>query len=309
MDARSAKAMFDSLHIALSDAVAAARAVAEQNTAWERPAAAGLAGRELAAEEARRPAPGTGSWPWLGAARIAHGALWVMIEEAQSLPVLVKPGVTSYAADAVCRAVLEAGSLAWWLLDPGIDAARRTARFLLYRLQSAKENGKVVGALGLDPDEDLPEYGETVESVLHEISNLGWSVPETKQGKKNLKKIIFDGQEERWLNYTDWAADLVTRIWPQGELPYRQLSAVAHAGLYGLMRNLAVSTHDGSVLRPTPAEAAIWLWQDIYLVAGALVLTADRAVRLLGTQEQTAQLEALVGNLQHTLDALRPPVA
>lgn len=298
--------MFDPLHSALGDAVGVARTVAEQGTAWRTPSVDGPAGREFVAEEARRPAPATGSWPWSGAAEIAHGALWVMIEEAQALPALVKPEVTSYAADAVCRAVLEAGSLAWWLLDPDIDAARRTARFLLYRLQGAEQNRKAVGALDLASDEDPSEYGETVDTVVHEIGALGWIVPETRPGKKNLKKLIFDGQEEHWPDFTDRAADLVKEIWPQGGLPYRLLSGVVHAGLYGLMRNLAVSSHDGSALRPDPGGTAIWLWQDIYLAAGALVLTADRAVRFLGLREQAAQLQALIRNLQRTLVALRP---
>lgn len=306
MDARSAQAMLAPLHTALGDAVAAAREVAQQDTAWQTPAANGPAGRELAAEEARRPAPRTGSWPWLGAAITAHAALWVMIEEAQALPALVKPGASSYAADAVCRAVLEAGSLAWWLLDPDINAARRTARFLLYRLDGAVENRKAVGALELAPDEDPSEYGETVEAVLQEVSELGWNVPETKSGKKDLEKLVFDGQKEQWPGFTARAADLVKEIWPQGGLPYRLLSAVVHAGLYGLTRSLAISPRDGSVLRPDPDEAAIWLWQDIYLVAGALVLTADRAVGFLGLQEHAAQLEALIGNLQHTLARSSP---
>lgn len=307
MDA--AQAMFDRLHTALGAAVAAVRMVAELDAAWQTPSADSPAGRELAAQEARRPEPGTGSWPWLGAGLTAHGALWVMVEEARALPALVKPDVTSYAADVVCRAVLEAGSLAWWLLDPGIDATRRTARFLVYRLHSAEENRKAVGALELVEDEDPSEYGETVDAVLQEINDLGWSVPETEPGKKNLKKLLFGEQAEHRPDFTDRAADLVKEIWPQGRLPYRLLSAVSHAGLLGLMRNLAVSPHDGSVLRPAPDGAAIWLWQDIYLAAGALVLTADRAARFLGLHEHAAQLEALIGNLQHTLAALRPTVA
>jgi hypothetical protein len=309
MDARWGQTEFDRLRTAVGDAVAAALIVAERDPAWETPAADSPAGRELAAEEARQPAPGTGSWPWLGAARTARWALWVMVEEAQALPVLVNPDVTSYAADAVCRAVLEAGSLAWWLLDPDIDSARRTARFLLYRLDSAEETRKAVGALELAPDEDPSEYGETVDSVLQEIGDLGWSVPETKSGRKNLRKLIFDEQEEHWRGYTERAADLVAQIWPEGGLPYRLLSAVVHAGLSGLMRNLATSPDDGSVLRPAPDGAAIWLWQDAYLVAGALVLTADRAVRFLGLHEHAARSEALIGSLQHVLIALRPAVA
>ena len=43
---------------------------------------------------------------------------------------------------------------------------------------------------------------------------------------------------ERSLSYTDRVPSLVVKTWPQEKLPYAQLSAVAHAQLVGLERNL-----------------------------------------------------------------------
>jgi hypothetical protein len=291
--------MLDQLCTLLANAIAAALDVADVEAAWTAPAAHSPAGKELAAEEMRRPDPQAGSWPWLGAPTTARWALWVMIEEAKALPALLKPDVTSYAADVLCRAVLESASLAWWLLDPDIDAQRRSARWLVYRLHTAKETEKAVDALELDQGEDRSGYGESVADVRTEISGLGWS--------EVNGSVMFGGDREPWLRYTDRAEKLIGNIWPQSGLPYRMLSAVAHAELPGLTRNLISMQPDTSVPRLTPGPATVlWLWQDAYLVLGALVLTADRAASFLGLDNQVAALSALIQHLNRTLPALRP---
>jgi len=291
--------MLDQLCALLTNAIAAVVDVADADAAWATPAAHSLAGRELTAEEMRRPEPRTGSWPWLGAPLTARWALWAMIEEAKALPALLRSDVTSYAADVLCRAVLESASLAWWLLDPDIDAQRRGARWLVYRLHSAKETEKAVQALELGPGEDQSGYGESVADVQQEIEDLGWS--------EARGSVMFGGNKESWLGYTDRAAKLVGNIWPQGGLPYRELSAVAHAELLGLTRHLIAMQAGTPRPRPAPGPAtALWLWRDSYLVLGAQVLTADRAAGFLGLDSQAATLHALIQYLNRALPALRP---
>lgn len=87
---------------------------------------------------------------------------------------------------------------------------------------------------------------------------------------------------------------LVAKIWPQPKLPYAVLSAVAHGELLGLQRNLVHSpgTSPGLRVNGHPGTA-MWLWQDSYLVIGALVFSADRAAAFLGLHEQLAALHAL----------------
>jgi hypothetical protein len=112
---------------------------------------------------------------------------------------------------------------------------------------------------------------------------------------------------EPWLDYTERAERLVERIWPQRKLPYAALSAVAHAEFFGLQRNLVSSTDTAQGLRPAAGQdTALWLWQDIYLVIGALVLTADRAASFLGLHDQLAVISALTEHLDQRLPALRP---
>lgn len=70
----------------------------------------------------------------------------------------------------------------------------------------------------------------------------------------------------------------VVKTWPQEKLPYAQLSAVAHAELLGLERNLA---RGEPLLRVAPDDDGAWLWQDTYLVVGALIFIAHRAAAFL----------------------------
>src|SRR6266498_2709216 len=58
--------------------------------------------------------------------------------------------------------------------------------------------------------------------------------------KRDGRRVLFCG-EEPWLSYTEQAARLVAKIWPQRNLPYSVLSAVAHGDLLGLQRNLVQS--------------------------------------------------------------------
>lgn len=295
--------MLDELRVLLNRAIAQASSVADSDTAWTTPWADSPAGKELAAEEARRPDPQTGSWPWLAAPMLGRWAIQVVIEEAGCLPVLLDHHATSYAADVLCRAVLETSSLAWWLLDPDIDAERRAARSLVYRLHTARQTARAVEALELDPDEDRSGYGESVADVQNEVDDLGW----TSTCNRNGTSVSFGDTTEPWPSYTERAAKLVERIWPQRKFPYTVLSAVAHAELLGLQRNLAPSPIGTPGLRPAPGpDTALWLWQDTYLVLGALVFSTDRAASFLGLHDQLTALRALTEHLDQRLPTLRP---
>ena len=298
--------MLTELRLLLAKEITLALAVADAHTAWDAPWAHSQAGTELAEEEARRPEPETGSWPWLAASMIARWALQVAAAEASGFSATLDPAATSYPADVLCRGVLETSSLAWWFLDPAIDAQRRLARSLVYRLHSAGQTQRAINALELGPDDDRAEYGESVADVQLEIDALGWTC-----GKSDQVLFGEDGaSKEFWLSYTERAANLVGKFWPQPKLPYAVLSAVAHAELLGLQRNLIRRTAQPRGLQPTAGPAsALWLWQDAYLVLGALVFSTDRAAAFLGLHEQLAALRALVGHLDEKLPALRPAIA
>ncbi|HUY51800.1 MAG TPA: hypothetical protein VMV92_39895 [Streptosporangiaceae bacterium] len=306
MDTPPGDTMLTELRVFLTQAITLALAVAGDDSAWNTPWAHSTAGRELAAEEARRPAPGTGSWPWLTAPMIARWSLQVAAAQATGFSATLGPGATSYAADVLCRGVLETSSLAWWLLDPDIGAGQRLARSLVYRLHSASHTERAINALELGPEDNRAEYGELPGDVRQDIEGAGLT---WEWRKRDGRRVLCCG-EEPWLSYTERAARLVEKIWPQRNLAYAVLSAVAHGELLGLQRNLVQSPPGTPGLRVAPDPATdSWLWQDTYLVLGALVFSADRAAAFLGLDEQLAALHALTGQLDERLPALRPGMA
>ncbi len=303
MDTPPGDTMLTELRVFLTEAVTLALAVAGADNAWDTPWAHSPAGGELAAEEARRPAPATGSWPWLAAPMIARWSLQVAAAQATGFSAALSPGTTSYAADVLCRGVLETSSLAWWLLDPGIGAGQRLARSLVYRLHSAGQTERAINALELGPEDDRAEYGELPGDVKQDIEGAGLT---WERGERGGRRVLSCG-DEPWPSYTERVASLVAKVWPQRNLPYVVLSAVAHSELLGLQRNLVHSPPGTPGLRAAPDPAtAMWLWQDSYLVLGALVFTTDRAAGFLGLQEEVAALHALTGQLDQRLPALRP---
>jgi hypothetical protein len=283
----------------LNATITKARQVANAEGSWDTPLADSQAGKEMAAEEARRPEPSTGSWPWLLAPMIARWGLQGAVEEARGFSSVLAPDGPSNSADVLCRGVLEASSLAWWLLDPEIDAQTRLARSLVYRLNSAEQTQGAIKALGLEPEDNPSEYGELAEAVKQDIATVGLT-SERRNG------VLFYGQEPL-PSYTKRAGSLVAKIWPQEKLPYSVLSAVAHAELLGLQRNLVDSgqSSPGLQIRPGPATG-MWLWQDTYLVIGALIFTAERAAVFLGLRDQVAALQAWMQESQRRLVELRP---
>lgn len=291
--------MLGELRGLLATTITVASEIAGAHGSWDEPLAHSPAGQELAAEEARRPEPKRGSWPWLTAPMIASWALQVAIEEARGFSIVLDPGATSYAADVLCRVVLETSSLAWWLLEPGIGAEARLARSLAYRLNSAGETKRAIEALDLGPDETRTGYGELAEDVHRDIAEAGLA-GERRNGR------LFCG-DELWLSYTGRTASLVAEIWPQRNYPYAVLSAVAHGELLGLQRNLVRSPGGTTGMCVAPSAAtALWLWHDAYLVNGALIFTASRAAVFLGLDDQLTALGEWMAQLNRRLPVLRP---
>ena len=267
---------------------------------WDTPWQDSQAGEELAAEESR-PGRRWGSWPWLGALMIARLGLQVAVEEAKGFLAILDPKATSYAADVVCRAVLESSSLAWWLLDPDIGADKRLARCLAYRMGSAQRTLQAIEHLGLGPEEDRSEYGELPDDVAGEIACLGLTHGKDPRGRPSC-----DG--EACPSYTDRVAALVGQVWPQQKISYALLSAVGHGEVLGLARSLGQSPGEAKPRRwfPDAPSAAVWIWHDTYLVLTALTLSAERAARFLNLPEQVEALRRWGEGFTREMAALRP---
>src|ERR1039457_6290454 len=68
------------------------------------------------------------------------------------------------------RSALEAGSVAWWLLEPGLTARQRVCRMQLLRRNSAREYARSIDQVGDDP---AVAGNETVAGIEAECHALG----------------------------------------------------------------------------------------------------------------------------------------
>lgn len=179
--------------------------------AWDSPTRTSPAGNELVEEESL-PDRTSGSWPWLSGPLIARWALQLAAAEAEGFSAVLDLGTTSYAADVLCRSVLESTALTWWLLEPDIGSQKRVARALAYRLSSANETAKAVKHLGLPVDGDWSGYGELPDDVKKEIQQLGLSCTRGPGGRPRCGGEVLP-------SYTERIADLVGQVWPQPNTP------------------------------------------------------------------------------------------
>jgi phage host-nuclease inhibitor protein Gam len=120
------------------------------------------------------------------------------------------------------RSALEAGSVAWWLLEPGLTARQRVCRMQLLRRNSARELARSIDEVG----EDHAVAGkETVAGIEAECRDLGLA-PFTQGGDK------LEG--ELRLKYTARVKALTDELGNTGA--YSIYSGPAHAELAGIWR-------------------------------------------------------------------------
>ena len=77
---------------------------------------------------------------------------------------------THYVPDCLARAAMEAGSQAFWLLEPDIGARRRVVRFMLIRAAGAQRRADVIART--DPGQ-ASLYGETPEQAAVFAAHYG----------------------------------------------------------------------------------------------------------------------------------------
>jgi hypothetical protein len=124
--------------------------------------------------------------------------------------------------ETVARAALEAGSVAWWLLEDGLTARERVCRMQLLRRNSARELARSIEEVGEDP---LAVGSETVADIDADCQALGLAAF-TRNGSE------LEGQTR--LGYTARVRALTDELGYQGA--YSLYSGVAHAELAGVWR-------------------------------------------------------------------------
>jgi hypothetical protein len=192
---------------------------------------------------------------------------------------------TPYVANCLARSALEAGSQAWWLLEPGIGAQRRVGRFLLIRVRSARALEDTAKTLGVAPG----DYGETVDAVKQHAAALGLKLVSAESGKRWSCGI------DELPGYSARARAFEQALRARGS--YSIYSGSAHAEWHAIISGWQLPASPDSVeslLVKRPDRVAIW--SAVFNSVNASLEVSRRALELLGRHARLIDLHYLSGN-------------
>jgi hypothetical protein len=214
----------------------------------------------------------------------AGGALYLdtILDCLRSLAKTLTPEATHYVTEALARAAMEAGAVLFWLLQPGIGAWMRVARFWLIRASGAEYLDEAVQKM--DPSA-AGTYGETPAMVEAAIQSLGLNY--TRQRDRRTRRWVWTCEGEKLPGYTARAASFEAAV--SMTAAYAIYSAPAHAEWHAVVgRFQEVITPGGHrmlSLRPDREAVAA----AVLASAGFAVKPTELALRLLGRTARLAE--------------------
>jgi hypothetical protein len=246
-------------------------------TAWQSEAEGEVRNGELRADGSQ-----WGEDPVRTAYAAATVFLFAALDALVALRDSVNVSTTSYVPGVLSRAAMEAGSQAFWLLEPGIGARRRVIRSVLVRAGSAANLKETVEAV--DPTETVSDYGEDPATIAAYAQGLGLAYAEKKDqhGRKALECEV-----DRLPSYTSRAVALETAM--KMSAGYRIYSGAAHAELYSVMQ----AWRSGASGAAAPLER--WcdreaVWAAALASAGFVMMPAFRALTLLDLRARMLEI-------------------
>ena len=222
--------------------------------------------------------------------------LETVVEHVKAVRLMLdRGGELPLAIDSETRAALEAAALIWWLLDSGLTARERVARFYAYRRATAVELQRVHEKLGLDPDGDPASFVDVLDQ--HYQEELGLSV-ERRRDKKSGRTIWYcEGQHV--VGYGERARGFLAGIGRErASGPYAYYCGAAHSeGWRVQFASVEIVTADGSkTMRRHTAAATINMAVGVCI--DALWYAARRAYEYFGHGTGLWELQQLVPALK-----------
>lgn len=200
------------------------------------------ASMEIANGEVRQDGTPWGDRPVRTAYAYAQMATKLAAEFSRCAALVIGAGRPAPGIETEVRSALEAGSVAWWLLEPGLTARQRVCRMQLLRRNSAREYARSIDEVGEDP---AIAGNETVAGVEAECLALGLG-SFTAGGHK------LDDQER--LRYTRRAQEFTDELGNKGA--YSIYSAPAHAELAGIWRMFGLTSPTFPARQPLHSPVA-----------------------------------------------------
>jgi hypothetical protein len=166
-----------------------------------------------------------------------------VLDNLGSIRQLIGDPMPAIGPTVIARSAMEIGATAWWLMQPGIGARRRTCRQLALSLVSARRAAQV--AQELRDDQSREEGLAQEDRVLAQLASLAISPPEGPRYRP-----VIEG--ESFPEATEITAAMLEPCYPAltgTRSFYRSYSAVLHGQLYGLMNFMTPAIQaDGSIL-------------------------------------------------------------
>ena len=208
-----------------------------QDPRWQ-PAPCSEACAELASEQIRQDGQPWGETVLRTPYALASLLMTGVLDNLGSIRQLIGDPMPAIGPTVIARSAMEIGAAAWWLMEPGIGARRRTCRQLVLSLISARRAAQVAEELRDDEarDEGLAQEGR----VLAQIADLAISPP----AGSRYKPVI---EGESFPEATDLTAAMLEPCYPAltgTRSFYRSYSAVLHGQVYGLMNFMTPAVQD-----------------------------------------------------------------
>ena len=213
----------------------------------------------------------------------------------RALAVSITVDTTHYVPDCLARAAMEAGSQAFWLLEPGIGARRRVARFMLIRAVGAQRRAEEVTRT--DPGQ-ASLYGETPEQAAEVAAHYGLAC-EYRPYRRGRGGEWWC-EDDKLPGYTERNRMLEDAMLTPAA--YSIYSAALHADWHSIIGNwMEVTMSDGSkAVVINPDRVAVW--GAVLVAAAPAIFPAGRALRLLDHRARLTEVDRWRSN---TLSLIR----
>jgi hypothetical protein len=254
----------------------------EWHPGWQSEAATECANRESGPKDPWGPDPVRAVYT--AAALYLEAVLQCM----RAMAAALTPDTTHYVPNCLARAAMEAGSQAFWLLEPGIGARRRVTRFMLIRASGARHRAEQVNLTNPDA---ATLYGETPEQAAGLAAGLGLRCEYRPKGKHRGEWWC---EDQKLPGYTERNRMLENAMFTAAA--YAIYSGALHAEWNSVIDNWEqVKLEDGTLaVVSRPDREAVW--GAVLIAAAPAVVPATRALQLLGHRARLAEVSLWVDN-------------
>jgi hypothetical protein len=203
--------------------------------------------------------------------------LEAVLQGMQALAASLTVDSTHYVPYCLARAAMEAGSQAFWLMEPGIGARRRVARFMLIRASGAQRRADELARIG--PDGDGLD-GETPERAAEWAAHFGLTLEYRPHPRGRGGDWWCEG--EKLPGYT--ARNLLLQDAMLTPAAYSIYSAALHADWHSIAGNWTEVSTSGGTKAMVISPDRVAVWGAVLVTAAPAVIPAIRALQILGYQ-------------------------